>query len=346
MNKESLTDEQAVEQILGRMNDDDGADEGDELPEGDEGEELDGELEESEGELEDDESEQLDEDEEEQEDGEDTIQTVAELAESLGIPEEELTDQLKYKFRANGEDVELTLKQLRDRHQSYVGLEKQQQRIVETSKEVNELRDKKMEELEQYATQHAASLNALEQAIYAETQTPEMQELQRDDPTAYLIKEREIGGRLNWIRQQREQGMAQYQQAREQDKAERFKQAASDLSKAYPDFNDNIDLYTKKVHNSLTPLGFAPDEIQQISDSRLLIGAIKLADALEQVETKNKTQEAAGKAAGKLKKTIPKLASATQGKSGVNRSRVAKIARRFKKNPTEADAIALIESRL
>ena len=121
------------------------------------------------------------------------------------------------------------------------------------------------------------------------------------------------------------------------------------LQEALPDFNAQHATLAKEVIGSL---GFAPQEISQVYDNRLVRGALELGTLRARVAELEAQVAKAGDTAKRIKKTVPKLqkpgkATSPQAKGRrLQRENVQRLQKRLRKSGSVDDAAAVIETML
>ena len=116
-----------------------------------------------------------------------------------------------------------------------------------------------------------------------------------------------------------------------------------------PDFGPQHAALAKET---IGTLGYTPQEVSQIFDSRLVLGALELAALRSRVAELEGTQSRAEETAKRVKKDIPKLQKPgkhqTPGAKGkrLARDNVRRLKGRLAKSGSVDDAAALIETML
>jgi len=281
-------------------------------------EEADGEAAESE----DGEEEQPDSDES---DGE-PITNTAELSEAMGLSPDDLMETLKHKFTSNGEEVELTLKELERGHQSLAGLEKAAGKANEKNKALDADREAFVERQTAEATAMVQTAQQMYNIFAKQLETPEMVELQQSGDMAYMLRRDAIRENLGQLQQVYQQTLAQHQQLIQNNLADRLKKSQEELTAAVPDFGES---HTKKIYDTLGSFGFSPDEIRTNPDSRVLLAGLKVAEMQEKIAAFEANAAKAKESVKKVKR-LPKTtlkptkAGISQGKASALRNRVRK----------------------
>jgi hypothetical protein len=307
------------------------SDESDDQTEGEEAEES----------TEDDETEQTDDDAESDSDEEQfSFDTVEQLAENLGISEEELLGKLSTTITVDGQKEVVTLRDALD------GRMKDADYRRKTSILANDRREfesSSKQEAEKVDYQHQVAANVLmvaEKQLKGEMQG--MDELRHTDPVAWATKRADLIEREQSLQQLKQHAAQAYmQQKQERDekdqnsKNERLSIERDSLMKLIPNFSDVKPKLEGYLSNSY---GFSNDELGTVADHRLIDMARK-AMLYDQQATKTEVAKKKVKLAPKMQKptrAAPQNSSAAQQrKSAMGRA---------KKSGHINDAASAIES--
>jgi len=267
-------------------------------------------------------------------DGEETeeIATLSDLAEELELDPEELLSNLSHSFKASGEQMTVTLAELVKGYQKDADYRKNTTSLKQERAAFEAEARKRNEAFHAQATVHAQQLQALEQGIVGELNTPEMAELKSYDPGKWAAKTQEINMRLEQLRQQRTQAAQAYEQHFNSERNAFMAREAETLRKEVPDWG------RKKLEtavNVIRDLGFSDSELANVADSRFIKAALRL----HELEQFKKTAEAriakAGKTAKKVKRDVPKTVKPGKRQSGrarVQRGKLANAKSRLRKS--------------
>ena len=276
--------------------------------------------------------------------GADIIELEAEqLASVLGLEDNRLiNDEEGIKFRAKiGNDVEdVSLEQLLNAYQG-------DKVLTNRSKEIAKLEQAQQQHLKdladrtnQFAQQSAAVLEALQEAFVNPYSKEELKALREDDPAEYAARKQEISEREKAFSDLVNKAVRTAQDSHSMQSEEYQRQYADYFQKEQQKTLEMIPNW-KKVEGSVAQyasddLGFTPQEISQIADSRLL-KAFYNSMMYEKGQKGAKT---------KLVRKVPKLMKGGKPatKNEVNLENRAKAREKLKQTGDWRDAVAALKS--
>ena len=283
-------------------------------------------------------------DDEAQPDDEETgrIETLAEFAEALEVPLDELKEQIKHSFTAAGEELTVTLAELEKGYQKDADYRRSTAKLAEERKAAEYQFQQRLQQYEQNNHLLAQQLNIAERLVAAELEDPRLMELRQRDPAEWTARREEIGQRLGALRQARQQAAQHYQSFVEQTLAQTRDAELNALQSAVSDFNPEKRAAARET---LASLGLTAEEVSNIMDHRLVVGAIELAELRKEVAELRKLKESAQNTVKRVKKEVPKLQKPGKARSSrpVKRDNVAKLRERAKKSGRVEDAAKVIE---
>ena len=287
------------------------------------------------------------------EDGEtesaDAIGTLAELAEALEVTPDALKEQISHTFQAAGEDITVTLAELERGYQKEADYRRSTAQVAEYRRAIETDMQTRQQAYEQQQHVMAQQLGMAEQMIAAELQSPQLAALRETAPDEWTARQHEIGQRLGQLQSARQQAAAAYEQFRNDNLGKLRERETASLREALPDFGPQHAALAKET---IGTLGYTPQEVSQIFDSRLVLGALELAALRSRVAELEGTQSRAEETAKRVKKDIPKLQKPgkhqTPGAKGkrLARDNVRRLKGRLAKSGSVDDAAALIETML
>jgi hypothetical protein len=285
------------------------------------------------------------EDEAQPDDQETAIETLAQFAEALEVPLDELKQQIQHTFNAAGEEVTVTLAELERGYQKDADYRRSTAKLAEERKAAEFQFQQRHQQYEQANQLLAQQLNAAEQLVAAELEDPRLMDLRQRDPAEWTARREEIGQRLGALRNARQHAAMQYQQFMEYSLKETRERELSALQSAVPDFNDEKRAMAK---DTLASLGLTGDEVSAVMDHRLIAGAVELAQLRKEVAGLKKLQESAKDTVKRVKKDVPKLQKPgkARGTKPVRRDNLAKLRQRAAKSGRVEDAAKVIEQLL
>lgn len=307
------------------------------------------ELSDDDGEGESQDEEPAEEAEPEDEDPEQSFESVADVAEALEIPLEELLDTLSANVKINGVEESVTLKELSQGYQKDADY---RQKTTELATQRNELVEIRQQEAQHFETQTAQLGQFLQQAqrvLLGEMNQPEMQQLRETNPAEWTARNSEYQQRGNAIQQMMQQAANQYQahqqhngQQLEAAAAERGQKEYDSLLNVYPDWNGETKT---QVDNYLAEsFGYTQQELSKIDDHRLAVMAHKAMQFDKQSQEVTTKTDVAKK---KVKK-LPKLQAPAKQKSAikVRAGTIGALKSRAKKSGNLQDAANYLEQLL
>lgn len=287
-----------------------------------------------------------DEDAEANEEDTGSIESLAELAEALGTDVEEVLSALSHTFNAAGEEATVTLSELVKGYQKDADYRRSTAKLADDRKKADMEFQGRHQQYDQANHFLSSQLQIAEMLVGAELEDPRLAELRVSDPGEWTARREEIGGRLQKLRDARTQAAAAYvqfvQQVFEQNKAQHLEA----LNAAVPDFGEE---HRNKAKGLFESFGFASQEIDQIIDHRMILGALELADLRQEVAELRKLKEEAENTAKRIKKDVPKLTRPGKQErkpvgDALNRQNVVRLRKRAKKSGSVEDAAAVIEA--
>lgn len=291
----------------------------------------------------DDEAEQSDEEaDSDSDEAQPEIETIEQLAETLGVSVEDMQDNLKVSVVVDGVKQVVTLKEALGGYQKDADYRRKTSELANQRREFETVAKQEAEKVD-YQHQVAANvLSVAERQLMGEMQG--MEELRHTDPVAWATKRADLIEKqqnLQQLKQQAAQAYMQQKQEREQhDQAARQEHLAAErdsLLKLIPDFTDVKPKLEGYLSNSY---GFSNDELGTVADHRLIDMARK-AMLYDQQSKKIEVAKKKVKLAPKMQKPTK---SAPQPSAASEQRRSAKA--RLKKSGHVRDAASALESYL
>lgn len=273
------------------------------------------------------------------------IESLADIAQALEQPLETVLDTLKATVKVNGEESTVTLRELTQGYQRDADYRHKTSQLAE---ERRGFESSKQQELTNIQNQHVMLgkiVQQLEQLVFADVNTAELERLRHENPAEYVIRRQDIADRqrrYQEIMQQGANGWAQTQQELTQAQQKQLQDLVAKereaLAQRIPNWSDTDRENLAKYLNG--SYGYSSEEIGQLVDHRAVDIARKamLWDQ-QQVKAKEVTQKV---------KQLPKLqkpAKAT-GPVHVQKTAIKQAQQRFKSTGKVKDAARLIENLL
>lgn len=269
------------------------------------------------------------------------IETLAQLSEALEANPEFLA-QLTDTFTADGEEVTVSLEELRRGYQRDANYRRQTQELSQARQDYEREHNTAMQNVQRELVQIGQVLMQGEQLLLGEVNTPEMTALRTSNPAEWAARREEIGQRINAIRQlyanasqQYEAYQAQQTQELQTQLKELRRREMDNLRTAIPEWGEKLK--TDLLSYLGDSFGYGSDDLKNVFDSRLIVLANKarLYDEMQAVGAKTKQKVV----------NLPKVQTPGKGgKSGPSKEAVniSKAKQRLKKSGKLRDAADLI----
>ena len=275
----------------------------------------------------------------------DAIENIAQLAEALDVSVDELSEALTDTFTANGEQLTVTLAELRSGYQKDADYRQSKAKLVDDRKAFETQMTDNLQTFEKTAHEQAAQLAAFENILVEQLDNEQMRQLRRTDQAEWVARREEIGQRIMFIRQAREAARQQYDTTQTNFLQGLKERSIEAIKEAMPDYSTKHAETAKAVMQSV---GYTDDEIGKIFDHRLIIAALELNTLREENAALKAEQAKAADAVKRVKKTVPRLVKSGKGKNtskaAMQRSNVQKLQGRLKKSGKVTDAAKVIET--
>jgi len=192
-------------------------------------------------------------------------------AEETEDQEEVVEESPKYRVKANGEELEVSLDELLNGYSRTADYQKKTQSLAEQRKSV-EAERVKIDEAAKTRDTYAQRLQVIEQLLSTQD-TENLQELKDSDPIAYAIKVAERSERDKQLQavQAERQRVSQEQQALQGQRLHQHIQSEQEkLKSVIPDFKDEAkaDVIRRDIRSYAKSIGFSDQELSQVYDSR------------------------------------------------------------------------------
>ena len=192
-------------------------------------------------------------------------------AEETEYQEEAVEESPKYRVKANGEELEVSLDELLNGYSRTADYQKKTQSLAEQRKSV-EAERVKIDEAAKTRDVYAQRLQVIEQLLSTQD-TENLQELKDSDPIAYAIKVAERSERDKQLQavQAERQRVSQEQQALQGQRLHQHIQSEQEkLKAAIPEFKDDAkaEVIRRDIRSYAKSIGFSDQELSQVYDSR------------------------------------------------------------------------------
>jgi hypothetical protein len=273
------------------------------------------------------------------------FETIAELAEAADMPIDEFMAQIKLTTKVNGTESAVSLSDLKKGYQLEADYTRKNQEWVEAKKADDSQRESARSEISSYMQKTGQAFKMAQSELTNEFNSINWNELQASDPNQYLIKRQNFGERQARINQAIDQATQQAQafsdqqtQATEQARQDNLIKQGELLNQAIPSWKDPAvrDTEAKGVATFLTEQGFSSDELENLTDHRIILLARSAMSAGKDVSA----IELAKKKVQKVPKLVKSNARQNQNLSSARATE--KLTTKFKSSGTTDDLAALL----
>jgi len=193
-------------------------------------------------------------------------------AEEAEYQDEVVEEAPKYRVKANGEELEVSLDELLNGYSRTADYQKKTQSLAEQRKSV-EAERVKIDEAAKTRDTYAQRLQVIEQLLSQQDTTENLQELKESDPIGYAIKVAERSEREKQLQavQAERQRVQQEQQALHGQRMQQHIQSEQEKLKTFiPEFKDEAkaDVIRRDIRSYAKSIGFSDQELSQVYDSR------------------------------------------------------------------------------
>ena len=203
------------------------------------------------------------------------VETIADVAEALGLTVDVLADTLSHKIEINGEEKEVKLKELFDTYTGHSDLEVQAEEFKQEREEFQVTANQAAQHVEAYTQGLVQIFNVIETEAKQSLETPEMVKLKEEDPASYLLESKNIENQIGALNNLRGTLGQQYDQFRTSHRQEVLKNEGAYLLKQDPKWDDKK---FQTAWSTLLGFGYSVQEIQDRMDARTLLGAYELSE--------------------------------------------------------------------
>jgi hypothetical protein len=256
------------------------------------------------------------------------------------VDQEEAQEELpRYRVKANGEELEVSLDELLNGYSRTADYQKKTQSLAEQRKSV-EAERVKIDEAARVRDTYAQRLQVIEQLLSTED-TENLAELKETDPIAYAIKVAERSEKekqLAAVKQERMRVQGEQSQQQQQ-LLQRHVQAEQErLKTLIPDFKDEskAEVIRKDIRSYAKSIGFSDQELSQVYDSRAV-------QTLYKAMMYEKLQNGKGALSKKVANAPKTLRPGTSNPQSSENEATRKDFERLRKSGNKNDAARLFE---
>ena len=214
-----------------------------------------------------------------EEESTDTFESLADLAEATGMEIDDFLDTVKQKVKINGEEMEVSLKDLTAGYQMEQDYRRKTTELSEQRKGFDAEKEQAASQI-QVKFQEAEQLTAnLESQLMGEYNNIDWNALETQDREEWLVQRQKFSERAQQLEQTKTTIQGQLQQRNQEQQAKQQQDFQSHLVKenesllqAIPEWSDETvrGAEVAEMTSYLGQYGFSEDEANQISDHRIM----------------------------------------------------------------------------
>jgi len=193
-------------------------------------------------------------------------------AEEAEYQDEVVEEAPKYRVKANGEELEVSLDELLNGYSRTADYQKKTQSLAEQRKSV-EAERVKIDEAAKTRDTYAQRLQVIEQLLSQQDTNENLQELKESDPIGYAIKVAERSERekqLQTVQAERQRVQQEQQALHGQRMNQHIQSEQEKLKTIIPEFKDEAkaEVIRRDIRSYAKSIGFSDQELSQVYDSR------------------------------------------------------------------------------
>lgn len=286
---------------------------------------------------------------ESEEEGKLSFENLQQLSEALEIPLDDLMASVKARVKVDGEERDVTLKELRDGFQMEQDYRRKTSELSEQRKAFDAERENVARELNSRYQEAQQVTGYLEQQLMGEYNAVNWNELRAVDPAEFAARKQEYNERFNQIQQLKRNVAQNLQSQKEEVEAKQAREEQDLLAKeseklqaAIPEFADQAkakEILTQ-MSGYLKTYGYSDQEIAQVYDHRHVM---ILRDAMAYRAMQSMKPQLDKKVV-----TLPKVLKpgAAKSKADINSERMQQLRAKVRKTGNTRDLASLLVNRL
>jgi len=193
--------------------------------------------------------------------------------------EEAVEESPKYRVKANGEELEVSLDELLNGYSRTADYQKKTQSLAEQRKAVEAERGK-IAETAKVRDTYAQRLQVIEQMLQQQSGTEDLTQLRENDPIGYALAvadRSEKEKQLQAIRAERQRVEQEQAQQQSQVLQSHVQQEQQKLVELIPEFKDEAkaEVIRRDIRVYAKSIGFSDQELSQVYDSRAVTALYK-----------------------------------------------------------------------
>ena len=200
-------------------------------------------------------------------------------ADDAGYEEEAVEESPKYRVKANGEELEVSLDELLNGYSRTADYQKKTQSLAEQRKAI-EVERSKIAETAKVRDTYAQRLQVIEQMLQQQSGTEDLTQLRENDPIGYALAvadRSEKEKQLQAIRAERQRVQQEQAQQQSQVLQSHVQQEQQKLVELIPEFKDEAkaEVIRRDIRVYAKSIGFSDQELSQVYDSRAVTALYK-----------------------------------------------------------------------
>lgn len=287
--------------------------------------------------------------EEPEEESTETFDSITDLAEATGMEIDDFLETVKQKVKINGEEMEVSLKDLTAGYQMEQDYRRKTTELSEQRKGFEAEKEQATTHIQSKLQEADAITANLEQQLMGDYNAIDWNQLEIQDREEWLVQRQKFSEKAQQLETSKAQikaEMGQYQQQAQAKQQEAFQahliKENEALLQAIPEWTDNTvrEAATAKMTDYLSQYGFSEQESSQISDHRIMR---LINDAVKGANTNQKIDVVKKKV-----KTLPKIVkpSAKVDKQAAKKRAGSDSWNKYKQSGSMDDLTAHLASKL
>jgi len=200
-------------------------------------------------------------------------------ADDAEYEQEAVEESPKYRVKANGEELEVSLDELLNGYSRTADYQKKTQSLAEQRKAV-EVERSKIAETAKVRDTYAQRLQVIEQMLQQQSGTEDLSQLRENDPIGYALAvadRSEKEKQLQAIRAERQRVQQEQAQQQSQVLQSHVQQEQQKLVDLIPEFKDEAkaEVIRRDIRVYAKSIGFSDQELSQVYDSRAVTALYK-----------------------------------------------------------------------
>ena len=278
---------------------------------------------------------------------------ISELNEWL-LESPDMYEKVKVKTKVNGEEYEVTLKELVDTKQIAQNVEERHEALKAQKAQLKEIEEKATAEYHQRINQAESLISSVEQQIVNSYQKVDWDDLRETDPAEFTAKKQELMETQQWLNSVKQNAVNERQKTFNEQYTNAVQRETEAILHTFPEWKDEAVASAEKaeIRDYILSSGFQPREVDGLVDQHGNVQAVGFIDhRLISMAKKAMLFDKGKKEVETVKKkvrSVPKMAKAGRPESVKEKTSAQQAAQRarLKKSGDIYDAASLIKDRL